>query len=85
MQPKKINMNEMDYGRWNEWDGLWTEGNENETWSVKCGLKETYGRKWDETWAVTCGLKDMRWNVNNEGDNVIFPSWSLTTLQVGQK
>ena len=83
MQPKKVNMNEMDYGRWNEWDGLWTEGNKNETWSVKCGLKETYGWKWDETWTVTCGLKDMRWKVNNEVDNVIFPSWSLTTLQVG--
>ena len=23
-----VNLNEMDYGRWNEWDGLWTEGNE---------------------------------------------------------
>ena len=30
----------MDCGRWNEWDGLWTEGNKNETWSMKCGLKE---------------------------------------------
>ena len=85
MQPKKVNMNEMDYGRWNEWDGLWTEGNKNEAWSVTCGLKETYGTKWDETWKVKCGLKDMRSNVNNEVDNVIFPSWSLTTLQVGQK
>ena len=42
----------MDCGRWNEWDGLWTEGNKNETWSMKCGLKE------------------MRWNMNNEVDNV---------------
>ena len=23
-----------------EWDGLWTEGNNNETWTRKCGLKE---------------------------------------------
>ena len=30
----------MDYGRWNEWDGYWTEGKKNETWSIKCGLKE---------------------------------------------
>ena len=30
----------MDYGRWNEWDGLWTEGSKNGTWSMKCGLKE---------------------------------------------
>ena len=22
-----VNLNEMDYGRWNEWDGLSTEGN----------------------------------------------------------
>ena len=30
----------MDYGTWNEWDGLWTAGNRNETWSMKCRLKE---------------------------------------------
>ena len=40
MQSNKVNINEMDYGRWNEWDKLWTEGNKNETWSIKCGLKE---------------------------------------------
>ena len=40
MQPNKVNMNEMDYGRWNEWDGLWVKGNKNEGWSMKCGLKE---------------------------------------------
>ena len=40
MQPNKVNMNEMDYDRWNEWDGLWTEGNKTGTWSMKCGLKE---------------------------------------------
>ena len=27
VQPNKVNMNEIDYGRWNEWDGLSTEGN----------------------------------------------------------
>ena len=37
----------MDYGRWNEWYGLWTEVNKNETWSMKCGLKEIY-----ETWTM---------------------------------
>ena len=42
----------MNCGTWNQWDGLWTEGNKNETWSMKCGLKE------------------MRWNMNNEVDNV---------------
>ena len=30
----------MDCGTWNEWDGMWTEGNKNETWSMKCGLTE---------------------------------------------
>ena len=30
----------MDYGRWNECDGMWTEWNKDETWSMKCGLKE---------------------------------------------
>ena len=35
MQPNKVNMNEMDYGRWNEWDGLWIDGNKmkQEQWS----------------------------------------------------
>ena len=80
MQPNKVNMNEMVYVRWNEWDGLWTKGNKNEAWSVKCGL--TVGnevkheqwsvdllRKWDETWSIKCKLKKMRWNMNNEVDN----------------
>ena len=40
MQTNEVNMNEMDCGRWNEWDGLWTERNKNEKWSMKCGLKE---------------------------------------------
>ena len=57
----------MDYGRWNEWYGLWTEVNKNETWSMKCGLKEIY-----ETWTMKCGLKEMRWNMNNEVKNVII-------------
>ena len=67
IQPNKVNMNEMNCGGWYEWDGLWTEGFKNETWSMKCGLKE------------------MRWNMNNEDDNVTFLSLSLTTFQAGQK
>ena len=39
-KPNKENVNEMHYGGWNEWDGPWTEGNKNETWSMKCRLKE---------------------------------------------
>ena len=30
----------MNYVRWNEWDGLWTEGIKNETWSMTCGMKK---------------------------------------------
>ena len=30
----------MDYGTWNEWDGLSTQENKNETKSMKCELKE---------------------------------------------
>ena len=67
MQPNEINMNEMDYGRWNEWDWMWPEGNKNETWTIKCGLKE------------------MRWNMNNEFDNVTSSCLRLTTLQASQK
>ena len=26
MQPNTVNVNEMDYGKGNEWDGLWSEG-----------------------------------------------------------
>ena len=52
MQPSKVKVNEMDHGRWNEQDRLLIEGNKNETWKIKCGLKE------------------MRWNMNNEVDNV---------------
>ena len=43
VQPNKVNMDEMDYGRWNEWNNnqwnmikkVWTEGNEmkHEDWN----------------------------------------------------
>ena len=45
MQPNMVNVNEMvDRGRWNKWDGLWTEGNKMKhvQWSVDW-------RKWEET------------------------------------
>ena len=42
-------------------------------------------REWDETWTMKCELKVMRWNINNEVDNVTSPSLSLMPLQVGQK
>ena len=39
MQPNKVNLTAMDYGRWNKWDGVWAEENESEKWTIKCGLK----------------------------------------------
>ena len=41
----------MDCGMWNEWDGLSTEGNKNETWSMKCGLKEMRWSMNNEVWS----------------------------------
>ena len=37
----------MDYGRWNEWGGLWTEGNK-----MKHGQWSVDWRKRDETWTM---------------------------------
>ena len=47
MQPNKVNMNEKDYGRWKEWDGLWTEGNK-----MKHNQYSLDWRKWDKTWKM---------------------------------
>ena len=27
-------------------------------------------RKWDATWIIKCGVKEIRWNMNNEVDNI---------------
>ena len=62
VQTNKVNLNEIDYGRWNEADGLWTE--------MKHEQKIVDWRKWYETWTMKCGLKEMRWNMNNEVNNV---------------
>ena len=40
--------------------------------------------KWDETWTMRCGLVEIRWNMNNEVNNMTSTSFCLTTLQVGQ-
>ena len=47
MQPNKVNMNEMDYDRWNTLDGLRTEGKK-----VKHDQWRVDWRKWDETWKM---------------------------------
>ena len=44
MQPNNLNVNEMDYGRWNEWGGG------NEAWSVKYSLKEIRWNMNSEVW-----------------------------------
>ena len=50
---------------------------------IDCGLKKIKlkhdqssvdWRKWDKTWTMKCGLKEIRWNMNNEVDNVIPPN-----------
>ena len=57
----------MDYVRWNKWDGMWTEGNKNETWSVKRGLTEIRWNMNNEVWTEG---NDMRhnevWTEGNE-------------------
>ena len=64
MQTNKVNMNEMDCGRWNEWDGLWTERNKNEKWSMKCGLKEMRWNMTNEVWTDGTEMKHEQWSVD---------------------
>ena len=77
IQTNKVNMNKMDCGRWNEWDGLWTEGNKNETWSMRCGLKEKRWNMKNEVWTNRNEMKH-----NNEADNVTI---STLILQSSEK
>ena len=48
MQSNKVNVNEMDYGRWNEWDGLQTEENKmkHEQWSLWTEGNEMKHEQW---------------------------------------
>ena len=55
------NVNQMDYGKWNELDGLWTERNK-----IKLDQWSLDWKKWDGTWTMKCELTEMRWNMNNE-------------------
>ena len=54
-------MNKMDCGRWNAWNGVWTEGN-NETWSMKCGLKEIKWNMINEVWTEGNDMKHGQWS-----------------------
>ena len=62
MQPNKVNINKMDSARWNEWDWLWAEGNKNETWSMKCGLKEMRWNMNNEMWTEENNMKHEQWS-----------------------
>ena len=58
MQPNKVNMNEMDYGRWMK--KKWKKKNE---WKeIK---KKKKKRNKNEAWSMKRGLKEIRWNMNN--------------------
>ena len=35
VKPNMVNINGMDYGRWNEWGRPWSERNESEIWKIK--------------------------------------------------
>ena len=61
VQPYKVYMNEMDYGKWNECDGLPTEGNKNETWSMKWELKEMGWNMNSEVWTEGNEMKHEPW------------------------
>ena len=55
---------------------VWAQGNEmkHEQWSVDW-------RIWDETWTMKCGLKEIRWNMNNEVNNVTLGArWQHATV-----
>ena len=38
-------------------------------------------RKWNETWSIKCRLKEMRWNMNNEVDNVTSPFFEFKLVK----
>ena len=46
-QPNMVNVNETDYGGWNEWDAQWSEGEK-----TKYGQWSVDWMKGDETWSM---------------------------------
>ena len=63
MQPTKYGKCERDdRDRWNKWDGLWTEGNKNETCSMKCRLKEMTRNINNEVWIDAEVMKHEQWS-----------------------
>ena len=55
MQRNMGKVNQIDYVRWNEWGGMWTEGNE-----MKHEQRNLEWKKWDETWTMNVYWK--RWD-----------------------
>ena len=47
VQMSDCGLNEMDYGRWNKWDGQWTEGNK-----MKHDQRCVDWKAWDEIWII---------------------------------
>ena len=47
MEPNKVNVNEINYGRWNEWNRPWIEGNK---------------MKHDQVWTEENEMKHGQWS-----------------------
>ena len=62
MRPNKVNVNEMGNGRWNRWDGIWTERNKNETWSMKFWVKEMRWNMNNKVWNEGHEMKHEQWS-----------------------
>ena len=62
MQPNKANVNEMDCDRRNTWDGLWIDGNKNETWTMKCELTDLRWNMNNEVWTEGNKMKHEQWS-----------------------
>ena len=52
----------MNCGRSNEWNGMWTEENKSETWTMKWGLKETRWYMINELWTEGNKMKHEQWS-----------------------
>ena len=64
-------MNEIDYGRWNEWDGLSTEGNL-KNMNKNCGLKKMRWNMNNNVWTEGKEMKHEQWSEEDWG------KWNVT-------
>ena len=63
-------MNEIDYGRLNEWDGLWTERNL-KNMNKNCGLKKMRWNMNNKVWTEGKEMKHEQWSED-------WGKWNLT-------